>query len=78
LIDFDCTGITWQRVPGASRVNTSDEQNLSFDNRTGEWIYTVKRFAGKLGRSVAIATTKDFYSERFPQIPSQTAFQALV
>jgi hypothetical protein len=59
-------GINWSRVPGASRVNTSDEQNLSFDNRTGEFIYSVKRFHG--GRAVAIATTKDFCSSNWTDL----------
>ena len=54
-------GINWTRVDGAAKVRTSDEQNLSFDSRSGEFIYSVKR-TGTHGRAVAIATTRNFSS----------------
>jgi hypothetical protein len=59
-------GINWTRVPAASKIPTSDEQNLSFDPVTGQFIYSVKRFHG--GRAVAIATTDDFYSSNWTDL----------
>ena len=41
-------------------IETSDEQNLSFDPESGRFIYTVKR-GNQFGRAVALATTGDFY-----------------
>eukprot|EP01048_Picozoa_sp_COSAG05_P006789 COSAG05_NODE_458_length_9621_cov_5.309914_1_plen_659_part_00 len=59
-------GINWTAVPGAAKIATSDEQNLSFDSETGEFIYSVKRFAN--GRAVAIATTTDFYASQWTDL----------
>jgi hypothetical protein len=60
-------GINWTRVAGADKIPTSDEQNLSFDNKTGEFIYSVKRF-GKHGRAVAVATTSNFSSSNWTDL----------
>lgn len=60
-------GINWTAVPGAAKIATSDEQNLSFDNKTGEFIYSVKRFAHS-GRAIAIATTTDFYASQWTDL----------
>ena len=55
-------GIRWVKLPVvAFGIETSDEQNLSYDHVSGRFIYTVKR-GNKYGRAVALATTTDFYS----------------
>jgi hypothetical protein len=51
-------GINWTKVeePG---IPASDEGNFSFDAENGLFIHTVKR-GGNYGRSVAVATSRDF------------------
>lgn len=55
---FSADGHRW-RCPGAAPVRSSDEGNLSFNPNDGLFVHTVKR-GGTYGRSVAIATTRDF------------------
>jgi hypothetical protein len=53
-------GVAWTKL-NVPRVPSSDEANLSYDPDHGTFIHTVKR-GGKYGRSVAIATSRDFKS----------------
>jgi len=52
-------GMEWSMVPGVAGVATSDEQNLSFDPESRQFILTVKR-GDRHGRAVALATSSDF------------------
>ena len=51
-------GITWTKID-IPKIPSSDEANFTFDAKDGLYIYTVKR-GGKFGRSVAMATSRDF------------------
>lgn len=55
-------GVRWTRLD-LPAVQSSDEGNLSYDPREGLFIHSVKR-GGKYGRSVAIATSRDFKTWR--------------
>ena len=57
-------GLNWTSVPAALGIETSDEQNLSYDPVSGRFIYTVKR-GNRFGRAVALATTTDFYAPNY-------------
>ena len=60
-------GYTWKYLPSAGNgIDTSDEQNLSFDPASGRFIYTVKR-GNQYGRAVALVTTT--VSHRCPLLP---------
>jgi hypothetical protein len=48
----------------ADHIAAADEQNLSFDPKTGRFVYTVKR-GNAFGRAHAVATTTDFYAENW-------------
>lgn len=70
-------GIQWRKVPAGEGIQTSDEQNLSFDRKDHRFIYTVKRFNAH-GRAVALATTTDFYARNWcfaPSSPSAFSFR---
>ena len=60
-------GVAWKLVRAGLNITTSDEQSLSLDPNTGRFIYTVKRF-GSGGRAVALATTTDFYAEKWDDL----------
>jgi hypothetical protein len=49
-------GVQWRKVASGVGIQTSDEQNLSFDRKHHRFIYTVKR-GNHFGRAVALATT---------------------
>ena len=51
-------GVTWTRLDTPA-IQSADEGNFSFDPQHGLFIHTVKR-SGPYGRSVAIATSRDF------------------
>lgn len=55
-------GIRWTKL-GLPAIPSSDEGNFSYDPKEGLFIHTVKR-GGPFGRSVAIATSRDFQSWR--------------
>jgi hypothetical protein len=58
-------GIKWTALPNtALRITAADEQQLSYDPKSGRFIYTVKR-GNQFGRAVALTTTTDFYSENW-------------
>ena len=60
----------WRAVSAGLNITTSDEQSLSFDPKTGRFIYSVKRF-GAGGRAVALVTiaTNGGWSNRIPYAP---------
>ena len=66
-------GIQWRKVPAGEGIQTSDEQNLSFDWKDHRFIYTVKRFNAH-GRAVALATTTDFYARNWCFAPSSPLY----
>ena len=67
-------GYTWKYLPSAGNgIDTSDEQNLSFDPASGRFIYTVKR-GNQYGRAVALTTTT--VSLRCPQPTSRVCCTA--
>ncbi len=51
-------GVTWTQLD-VPAIQSSDEGNFSYDPAHGLFIHTVKR-SGPYGRSVAIATSRDF------------------
>ena len=51
-------GVNWTKLD-VPRIPSSDESNFSFNPAEGLFIHTVKR-GGKYGRSVALATSRDF------------------
>ena len=51
-------GANWTKLD-VPRIPSSDESNFSFNPAEGLFIHTVKR-GGKYGRSVALATSRDF------------------
>ena len=51
-------GINWMKLD-VPKVTSSDEGNFSYDPKQGLFIHSVKR-SGPFGRSVAIATSRDF------------------
>ncbi len=51
-------GATWSKLD-LPKIQSSDEGNFSLDVRNGLFIHTVKR-GGTFGRSVAVATSRDF------------------
>ena len=53
-------GVAWTKVD-VPAIPSSDEGNFSYDPQQGLFIHTVKRM-GPFGRSVAIATSRDFKS----------------
>lgn len=55
-------GIQWTKL-NLPAIASSDEGNFSYDPQEGLFIHTVKR-AGPFGRSVAIATSRDFQTWR--------------
>ena len=52
------------KADAADHIAAADEQNLSFDPKTGRFVYTVKR-GNAFGRAHAVATTTDFYAENW-------------
>ena len=52
-------GRRWSWVPGSTKIVSGDEANFSFDRKDRLFILTVKR-TGPNGRSVYLATSKDF------------------
>ena len=61
------TGIQWRKVAAGVGIQTSDEQQLSFDPKRKRFIYTVKR-GNAHGRAVALTTTKDFYAKAWSDL----------
>ncbi len=53
-------GVQWTKLD-VPAIQSSDEANLSYDPQQGLFIHSVKR-RGSFGRSVAIATSRDFKS----------------
>ncbi len=51
-------GVTWTSLD-LPKIQSSDEGNFSLDAENGLFIHTVKR-GGRFGRSVALATSRDF------------------
>jgi len=51
-------GVQWTKLD-VKKIQSSDEGNFSYDAEGGMYIHTVKR-GGKHGRSVALATSRDF------------------
>jgi hypothetical protein len=55
-------GIEWRKLD-VPAISSSDEGNFSYDPNEGLFIHTVKR-GGPFGRSVAVATSRDFKTWR--------------
>lgn len=55
-------GVQWAKLD-VPKIQSSDEGNFSYDPRQGLFIHTVKR-RSQFGRSVAIATSRDFKTWR--------------
>lgn len=53
-------GVNWTKLE-IPLVSSQDEGNFSFDPLRGLFLHTVKR-SGKYGRSVALATSRDFHT----------------
>ena len=63
-------GIRWTKLD-VPKIQSSDEGNFSYDPKEGLFIHSVKR-SGQFGRSVAIATSRDFKQWRDYGIVFQT------
>eukprot|EP01046_Picozoa_sp_COSAG06_P036350 COSAG06_NODE_3998_length_4675_cov_11.970935_4_plen_265_part_00 len=60
-------GMTWQLTNSALGIERGDEANLSYDQLSGRYIYTVKR-GNAHGRAVAVATSTDFDAKNWSDL----------
>lgn len=60
-------GVRWQRLT-APRLVSRDESNLTYDPIARTYLASMKREGGPLGRSVTLATSKDFEQWTQPEL----------